>query len=101
MHNKLPKIKELRALFIALKPDIMDDYASEGEEETPYPTMTVIIDWNPETGDWGYMTGHVDYYPGNYARPIMEPVTLYRRANSTELAREVRRQLDERVWDLP
>ena len=98
MHSKLPLVRDLRALFVALKPYICDDYAAEGEEETPYPTMTVIIDWNPETGDWGYMTGHVDYYPGNSDRPIMEPVTLYRRANSTELAREVRRQLDELVW---
>ena len=104
MHNKLPKIKELRKLFISLKQEIGDDYRcsldySPGAEEGP-PSMDVLIYWGPEYG-WGYHTGAIDYFAGDGDRPYQAAVCLDRRSNSTELAREVRSQLDELVWDLP
>lgn len=100
MHKNLPKINELRRLFIALKQDIGDDYRcslydSPGAEEGP-PSMDVLIYWGPEFG-WGYHTGAVDYFAGDGDRPYQAVVYLSRRSNSTELAREVREQLMELV----
>ena len=100
MHKKLPTIKELRTLFIALKQDIRDDYRCSGSEEGP-PSKDVTIGWSDATGDWDYQTGDNSYTGGAYGYPQWAVVYLDRRSNSTELAREVRSQLDELVWDLP
>ena len=101
MHKKLPTIKELRSLFIVLKSDILDDYGNPEDEEGTPPNMDVTIGWEPETGAWAYQTGDNSYSGLAYLYPHWGVVNLNRRSNSTELAREVRRQLDELVWDLP
>ena len=99
MHKNLPKIKELRKLFLALKKDIRDDYrcsldyAPGGDDSGP-PSMDVLIYWGPEYG-WGYHTGAVDYFDGDGNRPYQAVVYLDRRSNSTELALDVREQLQE------
>lgn len=98
MHSKLPKINELRNLFIALKPDIMDDFGNCDDEEGTPPNMDVTIGWSDDTGDWSYQTGPNDWRGDAYGYPHWGVINLNRRSNSTELAREVRRQLDELVW---
>lgn len=101
MHKKLPKINELRNLFIALKSYIGDDYRCSLDDSQGPPSMDVTIGWDPESGDYSYQTGDNSYTGGAYGYPHWAVVYLDRRSNSTELAREVRRQLDELVWDLP
>ena len=97
MHSKLPLVKDLRALFIALKQDIGDDYRCTLDSGCP-PSMDVTIGWDPETGDWNYQTGGNDYTGGAYGYRHWAVVYLDRRSNSTEMAREVREQLMELVW---
>lgn len=91
---KLPPIGELRALFIALKPSIMNDYVPE---EGGPPGFDVTIGWK-ESGDWSYQTGDNSYMGSAYHYPHWAVVWLTRRANSTELAREVRSQLSDLYW---
>ena len=98
MHKNLPKINELRRLFIALKQDIGDDYRCTLDDGRCQPSMDVTIGWSPDTGDWSYQTGDNSYMGGAYGYPHWAVVYLERRSNSTEMAREVRRQLDELVW---
>lgn len=93
----LPKINELRKLFISLKRTIGDDYrctldSSPGAEEGP-PSMDVTIGWEPDDGSWNYQTGDNSYTGGAYGYPHWAVVYLDRRSNSTELARDVREQL--------
>lgn len=97
MHKNLPKIKDLRSLFIALKKDIGDDYRCSGSEEGP-PSMDVTIGWEPEDGSWNFQTGDNSFTGGAYGYRHWAVVYLDRRSNSTEMAREVRQQLDELVW---
>lgn len=99
--HKLPLIKDLRALFIALKQDIRDDYRCSldygpGGDDSGPPSLDVLIYWGPEFG-WGYHTGPVDYFAGDGDLPYQAVVYLDRRSNSTEMAREVREQLMELV----
>ncbi len=90
---KYPLIKDLRALFVALKCDIGDDYrASEFDDESDTPAMSVTIGANEE-GEWSYQTGDNSYTGGAYGYPHWAVVTLERRSNSTELAREAVSQL--------
>lgn len=98
MHNKLPKIKELRKLFIDLKRTIGDEYRCTLDAGQGLPSMDVTIGWSDATGDWDYQTGDNSYTGGAYGYQHWAVVYLDRRSNSTELAREVRSQLDELVW---
>lgn len=89
----LPKINELTKLFVHLKTTIHDDYSTEGDEPGSPPSMEVTIGWTPETGNYSYQTGDNSFTGGAYGHPLWAVVYLTRRANSTELAREVRSQL--------
>ena len=96
MHKNLPKINELRRLFIALKQDIGDDYRCTLDSGCP-PSMDVTIGWDPESGDYAYQVGDNSYMGGAYGYRHWAVVYLDRRSNSTEMAREVREQLMELV----
>lgn len=97
MHKNLPLVKDLSRLFIELKKQIGDDFRCTLDDGQGPPSMDVLIYWGPEYG-WGYHTGAVDYFDGDGNRPYQAVVYLDRRSNSTEMAREVRQQLDELVW---
>ena len=89
----LPKINELKSMFVALKATIHDDYSTEGDEPGAPPSMSVTVGWTPEDGGWNFQTGDNSFTGGAYGHPLWAVVYLTRRANSTELAREVRSQL--------
>lgn len=91
---KLPKIGELRALFVALKKDIRDDYRSDEFDESSTPSMDVTIGAN-ERGEWNYQTGNNSFTGGAYSFPHWAVITLTRRSNSAELAREAVEQIAE------
>lgn len=97
MHKNLPKINELRRLFIALKQDIGDDYRCTLDDGRCPPSMDVTVGWEPEDGSWNYQTGDNSYTGGAYGYRHWAVVYLDRRSNSTEMAREVREQLMELV----
>lgn len=89
---KLPTIAGIRGLLVSLKSDIGDDYRSEGCEDGP-PSMDVTIGWTPSTGAWSYQTGDNSFTGGAYGHPHWAVITLSRRSNSTELAKDIIKQL--------
>ena len=95
MNNKHPTIKNLSALFVALKAEIGDEYRAQGDDDATTPSMDVTIGYSPDDGSWDYQTGDNSFTGGAYGHPDWAVVTLYRRANSRELAREVICQLSD------
>ena len=89
----LPTIIELSALIRAIKPTISDEYRASGEDALPCVDLTV--GWSPESGEWSYQTGDNSYTGGAYLHRVWGVVTIYRRSNSRELARDIREQLAE------
>lgn len=82
---KLPKIKVIRALLIALKPNIGDEYRATEDDDVPGMCVTIGASDN---GSWSYQTGDNSYTGGAYGHPYWAVIYLYRRSNSTELARD-------------
>lgn len=100
--NNLPTIKELASLLISLKPTIQDDYRSSGcdfDNEQTTPDMDVTIGWTPEDGSWDYQTGDNSFTGGAYCHPHWGVVTLNRRSNSRDLAKDIIDQLADCVQD--
>ena len=87
---KTPTIAELRALLIELKTHIDDDYRADEDSDTPSMLVTIGADLS---GDWSYQTGDNSYTGGAYSYPHWAVITLERRSNCTELARDIREQL--------
>lgn len=95
--KKLPTIKELAALFVALKPQICDEFRCSDDADDTAPGIQVTIGWTPETGGWSYQTGDNSFTGGAYSHPHWAVCYLYRRSNSCDLAREAINQLAECV----
>jgi hypothetical protein len=96
---KLPLIKDLAELIKQLKPAIMDDYrSSEFDSEDDLPSMLLTVGWSAESGEWSWQTGDNSYSGGAYFYPTWAIVAIYRRSNSKELARDIRNQLSEAVY---
>lgn len=91
--NKLPSIKDIRALLIELKSQIGDEYRASDDSEDTLSGMSVTIGWNDKTGDWSYQTGDNSYIGGAYSYPIWAVISLYRKSNSTDLAKDILNQL--------
>ena len=93
----LPTIKSLSSLIKALKPAIRDDYRAYADEpgldDENIPSMQLTVGWNPENGSWDYQTGDNSYSGSAYFYPYWGVVSLYRRSNSLDLARDIRSQL--------
>jgi len=90
---KLPTIKTLSALVRAIKPSICDDYR-ETKDDLPSLCLTIGADGSG-VDSWDYQTGDNSYSGGAYFYPHWAVVTVYRRSNSLEIAREIRAQLAE------
>jgi hypothetical protein len=91
--NMLPTIAELKPLLIRLKGQIRDEYRASDDADDNSPAMSVTIGWNEKTGDWSYQTGDNSYTGGAYSYPIWAVVTLDRRSNSTNIAKDIISQL--------
>ena len=88
---KLPLIKGVTALIVALKKDIDDD--SRADEETDTPSMCVTVGCDTETGNWCYQTGDNSYSGGAYGYPHWGVVSIDRRSNSKAIARAIVNQI--------
>jgi hypothetical protein len=89
---KLPTIKELSDLIKSIKPDICDEY-KEADDDLPSISLTCGMN---HQGAWSYQTGDNSYTGGAYGYPYWAVVSIFRRSNSRELAKEIREQwLDE------
>ena len=86
-------IARLRAewarLLRSLKPDIGDDYRASDDDMLPGMQVTFGVTLG-EDGflSWSYQTGDNSYTGGAYGHPVWAVVSLYRRSNSRELAKE-------------
>lgn len=87
---RLPLIKDLASLVKSLKKDIDDDYRIDEDDDKP--GMCLTIGWSND-GDWNYQTGDNSFSGGAYFHPHWAIVSIYRRSNSLEIAREIQSQL--------
>lgn len=81
------KIKDIRALLIELKTQIGDDYGASEDPDDTTPAMSVTIA-TTDGKNWGWQTGDNSYTGGAYGFAHWHTLTLQRRSNSTDLARE-------------
>ena len=96
MSAKLPTVTELSGLVKAVKRTIRDEYRAWEDDDQPGIQLT--IGWSDESGEWSYQTGDNSYAGGAYHYPHWAVVGVYRRSNSTELARDIRDQLHELAY---
>ena len=99
---KLPLIKDLAELIKSLKPTIGDEYRAYetlgDDEDDRIPSMLLTVGWSAESGEWDWQTGDNSYTGGAYFYPTWATVAIYRRSNSKELARDIRNQLSEAIY---
>ena len=95
MNAKLPTIADLSSLLKGLKAYIGDRDRASGCEDDTAPSMDITIGWDDATGKWSYQTGDNSFTGGAYGYPHWACVLLHRRANTRDLARDIRSQLDE------
>lgn len=99
---KLPYIKDLAELIRVVKRQVPHSNSADAGDYIPeggtVPAVTLTVGWDSETGDWSYQTGNNSYTGGAYPYPYWGVVEVERRSNSEELARDIRRQLDEATW---
>lgn len=99
--KNLPNLEDLCRLFVALKKDIADNYRCSDDPEDTTPGMSVTIGWTAGNGAWDYQTGDNSFSGGAYGHADWAVISLFRRSNSRELAREVQGQLYDLVaWNL-
>jgi len=88
-------------LFKTLKGDIGDDYRASEDSEDNTPGMCVTIGFTPNRDDedasWSYQTGDNSFSGGAYSHPHWAVVSLYRRSNSRELAKDCADQIAELI----
>lgn len=95
--------KQIAALLVCLKRDIGDDYRASDDPDDNTPGMCVTIGFTPASEDlpysWSYQTGDNSFTGGAYGHPHWGVVSLYRRSNSRELAKDCVDQISEAcVW---
>lgn len=90
------KISEIRALLIELKKQIGDEYRAD--ECATLPSMCVTIA-TTDGKSWTYQTGDNSYSGGCYGMAHWHVLSLYRRDNCTQLARECVAELRGMVAD--
>ena len=96
----MPTIKDITDLLISLKSQICDDYrASDDPDDDDMPGMQVTISTNGND-TWNYQTGDNSFSGGCYGDPYWAVISLYRRSNCRDLAREAINELkDAMAWD--
>lgn len=93
-------VRKWTELFIALKQDIGDEYRVSNDPDDTTPGMSVTIGCDTETGRWSYQTGDNSYSGGAYGFAIWCVVSLYRRSNSRELAKDCLEQIMEQAVEM-
>ena len=99
---KLPLIKDLAELIKQLKPAIEGNFSAyeeiDPEDAGDPPSMLLTVGWSAESGEWSWQTGDNSYTGGAYHYPTWATVAIHRRSNSKELARDIRNQLSEAIY---
>lgn len=88
-------------LFKALKQDIANDYRCSDDPDDTTPGMTVTIGFTPSTEEsscsWHYQAGDNSFSGGAYGHAHWAVISLYRRSNSRELAKQAADEIAESV----
>jgi hypothetical protein len=94
---KFPPLKELAQLCASLKKEISDEYRASDDpgDDTPGMQLTVGADGK---GGWSWQTGDNSYSGGAYHYPHWAVVSLYRDSKCSEVAKEIRSELEEAYW---
>lgn len=93
-HNlKLPTLSALTILITGIKRYIGDDCRASEEDTLPSIQLTVGAD---EKG-WDYQSGDNSYSGGAYFYRYWGVVSVYRRSNSRELARDILDQIKDQA----
>lgn len=92
---KYPTIKELRAVLIACKKEIRDEYRAPGCEAESTPSMQVTLAGDGET--WGLQTGDNSYTGVAYSYPRWAVGELTRTTNCTDMAKEMIAELRDMI----
>lgn len=90
--------REVCRLLKSLKPQIGDEYRASEDEDCP--GMCVTIGATPKddgTLSWHYQTGDNSYSGGAYGHHNWGVISLYRRSNCRELAKEAVEQIAESI----
>ncbi len=90
--------RKVYQLLRVLKKDIGDEYRAS--EWDTVPSMQVTIGATPkEDGSlsWNYQTGNNSYSGGAYGHPHWGVISLYRRSNCAELAKDCVDQIAENL----
>jgi hypothetical protein len=104
--NRLEKdlarmIPQWTRLLKSLKADIGDDYRATDDPDDTTPGMCVTIGFTPSNDErdcsWHYQTGDNSYTGGAYGHAHWAVISLYRRSNSFELARQAVDEIAESV----
>lgn len=85
----------VRELLISLKRDIGDDYRADDESTTP--SMCVTISAPADLSDYGWQTGDNSFAGGAYGYPYWGVITLTRRSNCRDLARDAIGQIVDQI----
>jgi len=86
--------KEIKTQLIALKKGIAHDYRASEEDTTPGISVTFST---KDGSNWNYQTGDNSYTGSCYGDPHWSVVSLYRRSNCVQLAKEICEELQEAI----
>lgn len=109
MKTRIITIKDVTELLKSLKRDIGDEYRAQGCEDETTPSMDVTVGATPpeydlngrvqRDGGWDYQTGDNSFTGGAYGHPFWGTCVLTRRANCTELARQICEDINSQHQD--
>ena len=92
--------RSLTALLKELKHGIGDDYRASDDPDDNTPGMCVTVGATPQDDgslSWHYQTGDNSYSGGAYGHHHWGVISLYRKSNCVELARECVEQIAESI----
>ncbi len=79
---------EVYRLLVSLKSDICDDYRASDDPDDSTPGMSVTVSSDENLSHWNYQTGDNSYSGGCYGDHFWGVISLYRRSNCRELAKQ-------------
>jgi UDP-N-acetylglucosamine 2-epimerase len=85
--------KEITNLLMSLKCDIEDDFRAYEDDELPGMLITVGGEALKDGIAWSYQTGDNSFTGGAYGYQQWAVVSLHRRSNCKELAKDIYEQL--------
>ncbi|MDW8259822.1 MAG: hypothetical protein RML32_10305 [Gammaproteobacteria bacterium] len=87
---KHPTISELAALIREIQNQIEDEFRAFDDDNEPGILLTIATDGE----NWTYQTGDLQFYGNAYGYDVMATTAIYRDSDCRELAKSLRRDLE-------